>query len=142
MDGIGFFLVCVFLVAIIPCVISLILVRFLPVMRYLPAALVFLFAAFNLLSAPSMSSSGGISGFGGLAQAVALIIGITGLFVAGVTFLFTFLLYRRWKPKTSNAQSVMIYKVSTSSIRGLFFIAMGAWLILRARRKNMTQQVS
>lgn len=94
-------LVVIILIAVlIPCVISYLLIRFLPRLRYLPSVLLLMVGMGIFISgASSRPTGGGISGFSDLPIFAALMIG--GIFIlgAGVAFLLSFLMYRWWRSR-------------------------------------------
>jgi len=84
-------------VILVPCCFVFLFARFLPKLRYLPAALVLAFGIYLILSALGTGmTGGGISGFGDLPFFAGMFLGVVFILAAGVVFLASVFIYRRW----------------------------------------------
>lgn len=92
--------VIVLIAVLIPCVISYLLIRFLPRLRYLPSVLILMVGIGLFISGANSKPTGGdISGFSDLPIFAALMIGGVFILAAGVAFLLSFLMYRWWRAR-------------------------------------------
>lgn len=93
-------IVVVLIATAIPCLIAYCLIRFVPRARYLPSVLLGTAGFYFFISgANTKPTGGGISGFGDLHIFAAVMIGGIFILAAGVAFLLSFLMYRRWRSR-------------------------------------------